>query len=236
MPGQDELIPRITGRCLTDDLGLSREALTWDIDRLASAHEIIIALRDRAHTGQEGQEPIRALLPEIPAFSLHRGRWRGAVWHHQEIDVLWLLAAGFHRAGSRNDAYEHFTRLKANGAILPTRDDFEAFAAGEEHSLSAVLAKEAPELLMQLDASRPREVVSARLGGRIDVKLARDEAGRIELAVSTKLRPGKTELDANWLVTVAAAFFPAQQFEDLLWADTFAGGQTGEHELVFTSS
>jgi hypothetical protein len=79
-----ELIPRITRRCLTDDLGLPTDSVDYTIDELATANDVIAAFRDRrAEVGSPGQEPIRSLLPDIVAFSLHVGRRRGATWHHR---------------------------------------------------------------------------------------------------------------------------------------------------------
>ena len=64
-----ELIPRVTRRCLTDDLGLPTDSIDLTIDELASANDVIAALRDRrGEQGATGQEPIRSLLPEVVAF------------------------------------------------------------------------------------------------------------------------------------------------------------------------
>jgi len=55
-----EFIPRITRRCLTDDLSLSADSVDLPIDDLASANDLIAAFRDRrAEMGSPGQEPIR---------------------------------------------------------------------------------------------------------------------------------------------------------------------------------
>jgi hypothetical protein len=125
--GGGELIPCVTERCLTEDLGLPAESVDWTMDELATANEVIAAFRKRrADIGSPGQEPIRSLLPEVIAFSLHVGRRRGATWHHREAGVVWLLAVGYHREGHVEDAYAHFERLKAAGRLLPDRDDMRA--------------------------------------------------------------------------------------------------------------
>jgi hypothetical protein len=132
-----ELIPRITRRCLTDDLGLPADSVDRTIDELASASGVIAAFRDRrAEMGSAGQEPIRSLLPEVVAFSLHVGRRRGATWHHQEAGVIWLLAVGYHREGHVDDAYAHFARLKAAGRLLPDRDDMLALVRSQAPTLA----------------------------------------------------------------------------------------------------
>jgi hypothetical protein len=119
--GAGELIPRVTRRCLTDDLGLPAESVDLAIDELATANDVIAAFRDRrAEMGSPGQEPIRSLLPEVVAFSLHVGRQRGATWHHRDAGVIWLLAVGYHREGHVDDAYAYFERLKAAGRLSLT--------------------------------------------------------------------------------------------------------------------
>jgi hypothetical protein len=80
--------------------GLSADSVDLEIDDQADANEVIAAFRDRrAEMRSPGQEPIRSLLPEVVAFSLHVGRRRGATWHQREAGVIWLLAVGYHREG-----------------------------------------------------------------------------------------------------------------------------------------
>jgi hypothetical protein len=56
---EGEYIPRVTRRCLTDDLGMPAASADRTIDELASEHEVIAAFRDRrAEAGSAGQEPI----------------------------------------------------------------------------------------------------------------------------------------------------------------------------------
>lgn len=146
--GGRELIPRVTRRCLTEDLGLPAESLDWTMDELASASEVIAAFRERrAEVGSPGQEPIRTLLPEVVAFSLHVGRQRGATWQHREAGVIWLLAVGYHREGHRDDAYAYFERLKAAGRLLPDRDDLLAFVRSQAPTLARSLLNDVPGLV-----------------------------------------------------------------------------------------
>jgi hypothetical protein len=140
--GEGELIPRVTKRCLTEDLGLPATSVDLTVDELAEASEVIAAFRDRrADVGATGQEPIRSLLPEIVAFSLHVGRQRGATWHHREAGVIWLLAVGYHREGDAGDAYEHFAQLKAAGRLLRTGTTCSLMSARRLRLLLAVCCK-----------------------------------------------------------------------------------------------
>ncbi len=168
---EGELIPRITRRCLTDDLGLPAESVHLPIDELAGVNDVIAAFRDRrAEMGSAGQEPIRSLLPEIVAFSLHVGRRRGATWHHREAGVIWLLAVGYHRAGHADDAYAYFERLKAGGRLLPNRDDMVAYVRSQAPTLARSLLNDAPSLVATARA-RPSVVHSGMIGGRIRVRV-----------------------------------------------------------------
>src|SRR5438046_3075890 len=140
-----EFITRITRRCLTDDLGLPADSVDLPIDDLANASDVIAAFRDRrADMGSPGQEPIRSLLPDVVAFSLHVGRRRGATWHHREAGVIWLLAVGYHREGHIDDAYAYFARLNAAGRLLPAREDMLAFVRSQAPTLACSLLNTFP--------------------------------------------------------------------------------------------
>jgi len=64
-------------------------------------------------------------LHERPCHSLHSGRYRAATWYDTEHDVVWLLAAGLHRSGSRDDFYNVAVRIEQAGRLYPTADDYE---------------------------------------------------------------------------------------------------------------
>lgn len=233
--GAGELIPRVTRRCLTDDLGLLAESIDLTIDGLASANDVIAAFRDRrGEQGATGQEPIRSLLPEIVAFSLHVGRRRGATWHHREAGVIWLLAVGYHREGHVDDAYAHFERLKAAGRLLPDRVDMLAFVRSQAPTLARSLLKDAPGLVAAA-RQRPGVIQSGMIGGRIPVRVV-CEAGdppMLTVAISQRLFPGEMQVPADWLVRVAAAFLPDTPPERLSIASDIAGTELRPDEIAF---
>jgi hypothetical protein len=235
MEAGGDLIPCVTRRCLTEDLGLPAKRVDWTMDELAAANEAIAAFRDRrAEMGSPGQEPIRALLPEVIAFSLHVGRRRGATWHHREAGVIWLLAVGYHREGHIDDAYAHFERLKAAGRLLPTRDDMLAFVRSQAPTLARSLLNDVPGLVAAA-RQRPDVIGSAILGGRIRVRVV-CEAGdpaMLTVAISQRLLPGEMEVPADWLVRVAAAFLPGTPAERLSVAFDLAGQDLQPDEIAF---
>jgi len=234
--GRDgELIPRITRRCLTDDLGLPAESVDLAIDELASANDVIAAFRDRrAETGSAGQEPIRSLLPEVVAFSLHVGRRRGATWHHREAGVIWLLAVGYHREGHPDDAYAYFERLKAAGRLLPERDDMLAFVRSQAPTLARSLLNDVPTLVAAA-RENPGVVHSGVIGGRVRVRLVYEagDPAMLTVAISQRLFPGEMPMPADWLVRVAAAFLPDTPPERLSVAFDLAGQELEPDEVAF---
>jgi hypothetical protein len=235
MAASGELIPRITQRCLSDDLGLPADSVHRPIDELAGANDVIAAFRDRrAEMGSPGQEPIRSLLPDVVAFSLHVGRRRGATWHHREAGVIWLLAVGYHREGHVDDAYAYFARLKGVGRLLPDRDDMLAFVRSQAPTLARSLLKDVPGLVAAA-REHPGVIHSGSIGGRIRVRLV-CEAGdpaMLTVAISQRLFPGEMHMPADWLVRVAAAFLPDTPPERLSVAFDLAGRELQPDEIAF---
>jgi hypothetical protein len=233
--GAGELIPRVTRRCLTEDLDLPAESVGWTIDELAAANEVIAAFRERrAEMGSAGQEPIRSLLPEVVAFALHVGRRRAATWHHREAGVIWLLAVGYHREGHADDAYAHFERLKAAGRLLPDRDDMLAFVRSQTPTLARSLLNDVPGLVAAAH-EHPGVIQSGIIGGRIRVRVV-CEAGdppTFTVAISQRLFPGEMQVPADSLVRVAAAFLPEIPPERLSVAFDLGGRELQPDEVAF---
>lgn len=228
--------PRGTARCLRDDLGFEEGAESRPISDLVDedATGLLAGLILRAAAGGEGQEPIRSLLPEIHSFSLHSGRHRGATWLHREARAVWLLAAGYHREGARDDAYEYFSRLKAARAILPTRDDLEALERSRDRTFAIVLAEELPQLVDHVRA-HPGELVEHVLGGRVRLRAVyqKGDPGLLTLAVDGVVQPGDPRLPPEWSVIILAAAFPGWALEDLEVTDDAGGHPRRDTELVF---
>lgn len=233
--GGGELIPRVTRRCLTDDLGLAADSIDLTIDELAEANEVIAAFRERrAEMGSAGQERIRSLLPEVVAFSLHVGRRRGATWHHREGGVIWLLAVGYHREGHVDDAYAYFERLNAAGRLLPDREDMLAFVRSQAPTLARSLLNDVPGLVAAA-RENPGVVHSGMVGGRIRVRLVYEagDPAMLTVAISHRLFPGEMLVPADWLVRVAAAFSPDTPPERLSVAFDLAGQELQPDEIAF---
>jgi hypothetical protein len=228
--------PRGTARCLRDDLGFADGSESRPTAELADedATGLLAGLIRRAAAGGEGQEPIRSLLPEIQAFSLHSGRHRGATWLHREARAVWLLAAGYHREGARDDAYEYFAQLKAARIILPTRHDLEALERARDRTFAVVLTDELPQLVDHVRA-HPGDVVEHVLGGRVALRAVYEEGdpGLLTLAIDVVVQPGDLPLPPEWSLIILGAAFPGWALEELEVTDDVGGHPRRDTELVF---
>jgi hypothetical protein len=77
---------------------------TRPIRELVDAQQIIAAFVQRRGAHPIGNESIQALLPQLVAYALHRGRYQAATWHHKAAGLVWLLAARWHEQGSEDDS------------------------------------------------------------------------------------------------------------------------------------
>lgn len=128
---------RPTLRCLTDDLKLPVPVLNQPLDEID--HPILAKASDQFATESGQRERIRAIDDQI-LFKVKVQRWRGAVW--TELDLPWLVAAGWRESGSADDFYaalatggqaararfnaEHNPALTSDtyvAHLLPSRDD-----------------------------------------------------------------------------------------------------------------
>ncbi len=178
-----------------------------------------------------GQETIEGLQANIVAYSLHAGRWRGLTWHDEELAVVWLLAARYHRSGERDDSYPHFRGL-ARHQLLPAEEDYERVFDREAHVFAETVVGDVAAIAGQARA-QSGEIVSGRVANRISVR-AVEQSGSLQVAVKMQLYPGDEHVPAEWLMTLLAAFFPDARFEDLLWGRDLAGARATSDEYVFS--
>jgi hypothetical protein len=89
-------------------------------------HPLLAEARRLAPNAPQGQKRIEAIAPPPLVFRLRHGQWRGAAWVDQEAQptqIFWLVGAALRKAGDRDDAFEHFSRLHVAGTLLPNSDD-----------------------------------------------------------------------------------------------------------------
>jgi len=226
---------RVTARCLTEDLGFSDDDLDRPVEQFAEANAIVSAFLERRGQLPTDQDRIRGLRASIVAYSLHAGAYRGLTWHDERNGVVWLLAVRFHRSGHRDDSYPYFRALHRED-LLPSRDDYRRHFEAQTRTFAKALLDEPADLLRQARA-RAGEICTGRVAERIDVRVAvmedRHPPPLVTVAFGLRLHPGTTEVPADWLVQLAAAFLPQTPFEQLMLADEIAGAAIHADEVAF---
>ncbi len=230
----EALILRVTQRCLLEDLSFTAADVELSLDELASVNKLIRAFADQRSQLHHGQETIQGLTSKIVAFSLHSGEHRGATWYQDNRGVVWLLAARFHRSGKPEDAYPYFRQLDADGQLLPTRTDLLALEHARAGSFAASLIAEVP-VLCRRAAEQPGDVIIAVVGGRVAVRVFHEpgDPAFLTVAISYRMRPGSTALPTNWLLAVAAGFFPNTPPESLSATSDLGGHPLLDDEIAF---
>src|SRR5205085_1636063 len=79
----------------------------------------------------------------------HQHAHRGAVWHDEENEVIWLCGYQLHESGAPDDAFPYFKDLDAEGRLLPSDDDFSALVEDEGHRFAEAAPAEMLALLAQ---------------------------------------------------------------------------------------
>jgi hypothetical protein len=142
---------RITRRCLEEDLGEDPDEC--EFGDLCETHPIVHAFRERRSKVTGGGDTVGPAAGEWTIFTLRQGSdHRGATWYDAKSGVVWLLAAGHHRSGQPDDAFQRFRELLAEEAIYPLENDLEDFYSdrGDEFVERARVA--VPTLLAEAQA------------------------------------------------------------------------------------
>lgn len=199
---------RITKRCTGEDLDCSDQ----DAFEGLAKHEIIVAFINRRRNSPENTRQVTPLSTGKPVYRLAYGeRHRGATWHDEANDVVWLLAYARHEFADAGDAFPYFKELDAAGNLLPTEEDYEALFLARDRRFADVVAHEAAQLVEAARASAGHEQ-HARIAGQLDVGVAIEAAENLEeIYVAVKLR-GLTQEN---LPILLAAFFPQHAAQDL---------------------
>lgn len=162
------------------DLRLTRRALAdLDLDppahagrsatELTDRHPLIAAFVERRGQSPEGQEAIQLPASRATVYSLHAGRWRGLTWWEEDLGIVWLLGAGYHRSGERSDAYAALKRRDETDDLFPADQDYLDLEPDPTPYVEAV-ARDAPALLARAREA-PGVEVHGELGGVLEVSL-----------------------------------------------------------------
>lgn len=173
---------RITARCLAEDLAVTPEADIADV----AGHPIVEALVAKRAAQPDGGDTVGPTAGAATLYTLRgAGRYRGATWFDGEEDVVWLCAAGFHSSGKADDAFRHFERLRDDGRIAPSANDYLRLR-GDRRTRFDDLADRHAVLAIQASLHSPGTPIDARLGRVLPARVMAD-AGPLVLSIELAL-------------------------------------------------
>jgi hypothetical protein len=226
---------RLTRRALAD-LGLDDQALAGRrAEELIDRHPVIAAFVERRSQKPEGQEAIQLPVSRAIVYSLHAGRWRALTWSEPDLELVWLLGAGYHRTGERSDAYAALKRRDEADELFPTEQDYLDLEPDPADFVTAV-AREAPDLMTKAREAPGVEAqgdLAGFLGVSVLVLAVEGAADHLEeIWVGFSMPPkGPIPPHPAWLLAAIAALFPGAAPEAIQYGGDFprpGGSHRGE--------
>jgi hypothetical protein len=108
---------RIAARCEEDIAAIEPDDALGLIDKF----------EETRRQAPESGDLINNLTKRLYIFAA-QGRYHAATCCDTQLDVVWLLAAGVHRSGDRDDFYTWAVGHERAGHLYPTAEDYEDFA------------------------------------------------------------------------------------------------------------
>jgi hypothetical protein len=164
-----------------------------------------------------------------PVFTIHHATSRGATWHHEELNVVWLLGI----ADAHN--YDHLCDLAESDRLMPVAIDVARFAADQAPTFARALIEDLPALV-ELARRNAGQIVEGLVAGTVPVRLRMDpddQAPLLTVAIDQRLRPEGLRLPGGWLARLAMAFFPETPFEQFSWVTELADQPLRDSEVAF---
>ena len=220
---------RITQRCLIEDLGQPRDG---PADAVANAdrHPLVRAFVTERGQVTHGPDPLKCAWESgAPVFTIHHGTSRGATWHHEALNVVWLLGV----ADSHD--YDRLCRLAEANHLMPTEADVERLVSDQAPTFARALVEEVP-VLIDLARQHAGQIVEGLIAGTVPVRLRIDPDGQAPLltvAVDQRLQPEGLRLPGGWLARLAMAFFTETPFEQFNWVTELGDQPLRESEIAF---
>jgi hypothetical protein len=214
---------------LTEDLGQPADAPS-DATANADRHPLVRAFVVERGQTTHGPDPLKcAWEMGAPVFTIHHGTSRGATWHHEALNVVWLLGI----ADAHN--YDHLCDLAASDRLMPVAVDVERFVADHAPTFARALIEEVPALI-ELARGNAGQIVEGLVAGTVPVRLRMDpdgDAPLLTVAIDQRLRPEGLRLPSGWLVRLATAFFPETPFEQFSWVNDLGDQPLRDSEVAF---
>lgn len=201
---------RITGRCVTDDLG---SAVDSPFQELEGRHDIIRAFRRERSTATAGPDHLGSDRSPRPLTVLrHANDWRGVTWFDDRERVVWLCACAWHRSGQPDDAFPYFKSLQADNLILPTPDDYVALASDRGAQFAAFVVDDAPRLLaMAREAPGTEQVLI------IGLEPVSAVVHVVETLEQTFVAISMIRIDISSFQLLLVAMYPDRKFDEWKW-------------------
>ncbi|MGI8609759.1 MAG: hypothetical protein ACR2MY_11110 [Candidatus Dormibacteria bacterium] len=176
---------RVTIRCLIEDLGTAVPPLAEPIS--AVDQPLMDEARRVAPTAPQGQKRILS-IGHPPVYRLRHSNQRAATWLDRDAGILWVLAIARREDDSDEDAFAHFSRLHADGRLLPTDDDRARIEFEQGHRLFTRIRSDLVVVLARTREHREDEI-RVDLAGFLSVRVYSALDGKLEelwMAVSTR--------------------------------------------------
>jgi hypothetical protein len=177
-----------------------------------------------------GVDPLKcAWETGAPVFTVHHGTSRGATWHHEALNVVWLLGI----AEAHN--YDRLCDLADDDRLMPTIADVERVVADQAPTFARALVEEVP-VLIDLARQHAGNIIEGLIAGRVPVRLRMDPDGQAPLltvAVDQRLRPEGLRLPGAWLARLAMAFFPDTPLDRVSWVTELGDQPLRDSEVAF---
>ena len=167
---------RITARCLEEDLNADPAGDFSDL-----SHNMVKALVRERSSSPTALAEVTGLRSGHTVHKLAHGEdLRGGTWFNDEYDVVWLLAAGWHRNKAADDFYPYCQSLDAARRLFPTKSDYERMLRDRANWFAAAVRVEAP--LVLLEARRnPGTEIQHTIGGEFGARIAVEVDDDVEL-------------------------------------------------------
>jgi hypothetical protein len=198
---------RVTRRCLVEDLDGKKDETLEGV----SKHPIVRAFLRERETKTTGTRQVGQLSSGKEIWVLTQAqRHRGGTWYEPQRDIVWLVAAGHHESGSRDDFFPHCRQLDKDRRLAPSKEDYKELLVAQNEWLAARILIDAP--LLRKRARSSDGEVSGHIGGKFGVKVAIEVADEIEeISVAFDLR---TLHDPRSMVAILAALEADGEWED----------------------
>ncbi|MCH7844874.1 MAG: hypothetical protein IH850_03495 [Acidobacteria bacterium] len=165
-------------------------------------------------------------------FNLHAERWRGLTWWDEAAGIVWLVGAGYHRSGERDDVYELLKAKDKAGELFPTEEDY--LRLEPSRATADTFAADLIENGLDLSAEalqNPDTELRRVFGGVLEVRVKATQDGLWIGFLQPPLVSGV--LPGGYHLAVVAALAPNAEIDDLDFSPgRFPGAPHTSHEDV----